>query len=185
MLKSLEVDNLQPNDRPIFPYNTSDTLKVEVIVVEGDGEALLSYATSMKLELIEIKCRNVQQISNIKRLEQRYPEVFNGVGNLKDCEIKLRIDNNITPVAQTNRRIPFHFRKKVEDELNRLEKEGIIEKVTGLTSWISPTVIVPKSQDLTAIRLCVDMRPANKAICRVRNVMPTTDDIITQLNGAK
>ncbi|GJQ66598.1 hypothetical protein Trydic_g4573 [Trypoxylus dichotomus] len=137
MLKTLEVDNLQPNDRPIFPYNTSDTLKVigkfvgtfkvgatqtqaEVIVVEGDGEALLSYET-----------------------------------------------------------------KKVEDELNRLGKEGIIEKVTGPTCWISPTVIVPKSQDVTAIRLYVDMRAANKAISRVRNVTPTTDYIITQPNGTK
>ncbi|GJQ75503.1 hypothetical protein Trydic_g17590 [Trypoxylus dichotomus] len=78
----------------------------------------------------------------------------------------------------------IRHQKKVEDELNRLEKEGIIEKVTGPTSWISPTVIIPKTQDLTAIRLCVDMRAANKAISRVRNVTPITDDISTQLNGA-
>ncbi|GJQ84418.1 hypothetical protein Trydic_g3891 [Trypoxylus dichotomus] len=129
MLKTLEADNLQPNDHPIFPYNTSDTLKV----IGKFVGTLKTGATQTQAEVIAAE-----------EDEQTYPEVFNGAGNLKDCEIKLHIDNNVTPVAQTNRRIPFHFRKKVEDDLNRLEKEGIIEKVTGPTSWISPTVIVPK-----------------------------------------
>ncbi|KAK9702329.1 Alcohol dehydrogenase transcription factor Myb/SANT-like [Popillia japonica] len=45
--------------------------------------------------------------------------------------------NTVTPVAQTNRRIPFHLRNKVEIELNRLLMEGIIEKATEPTNWIS------------------------------------------------
>jgi hypothetical protein len=42
------------------------------------------------------------------------------------------------PVTQPHRRIPFHLRKKVEDELKRLEKLDIIEKVDGPTPWVSP-----------------------------------------------
>ena len=36
--------------------------------------------------------------------------------------IKLHINNAITPSVQRHRRISFHDRKKVEDELLRLEK---------------------------------------------------------------
>ena len=43
------------------------------------------------------------------------------------------LDENVEPVAQAPRRIPFHIRKQVENELDRLEKEGIIEKVDGPT----------------------------------------------------
>ncbi|KAK9703504.1 RNase H-like domain found in reverse transcriptase [Popillia japonica] len=226
-LSLLQINDLQSNDRRIFPYNTPHTLKVlgkfqgifktektrttaEVIVVEGHGEPLLSYETSVQLKLVEVKCRNIKDMTNIQYLEKKYPELCKGIGNLKNYQVKLHIDNTVTPVAQTNRRIPFHLRNKVEIELNRLLMEGIIEKATEPTNWISPavivpkphdpvspTVIVPKPHDPDAIRLCidmraankaikrVDMRAANKAIKRVRNITPTTDDIITQLNGAK
>eukprot|EP00795_Rhopilema_esculentum_P015386 gene15386-6620_t len=82
-----------------------------------------------------------------------------------------------------NRRIPFHVREKVAKELEKLEVAGIIEPVKGPTNWVSPIVIVPK-KDTDDIRICVDMRQPNTAILRTRHPMPTTDDSITELNGA-
>ena len=77
------------------------------------------------------------------------------------------------------------MRSKVEKKIKELEEADIIEKVDGPTPWVSPIVIVPKSKDPEDIRLCVDMREANKAIQRERHITPTIDDIITQLNGSK
>ena len=90
----------------------------------------------------------------------------------------------MTPVAQQQRRIPFHLRTKVDKELNRLLEEDIIERVPDMeaTEWISPVVIVPKKDD--SIRLCVDMRAANTAIKRIRHPIPTVHDISLELNGA-
>jgi len=64
----------------------------------------------------------------------------------------------------------------VEKELERLESLDIIEKVTGLTPWVSPIVVVPKSSG--EVRLCVDMREANKAVKREKHLMPTIDDLV-------
>jgi len=110
--------------------------------------------------------------------------VFNNtVGKLKDYEVKLHIDKNVTPVAQRERRIPFAFREKVNKELERLERAGIIEDVTDEpTPWLNPLVIVPKPDG--NIRLCVDMRCANKAIKRTRYPTPTIDDLKSKLRGA-
>ena len=70
------------------------------------------------------------------------------------------------------------MRKKVENEIERLEKLDIIEKVKGQSiPWISPIVVVPKKND--AIRICVDMRLPNKAIERERHITPTLDDVIS------
>ena len=113
-------------------------------------------------------------------------EIFRGIGKLDGVQIKLNIDENVTPVVQNTRRIPFHIRKQVEEELLSLEAQGIIERVPEgqATPWISQIVAVPK-KDNKSIRICVDMRSANTAIKRVRHVMPTVDEIMVQLNGAK
>ena len=86
----------------------------------------------------------------------KYADRFKGVGNLVSKEIKLHIDKNVSPVAETHRRIPFNMRKKVEEENERLQREDIIEKSSGPTPWVSPIVCAPKEHG--QIRLCVDMR---------------------------
>ena len=75
------------------------------------------------------------------------------------------------------------MRRKVSDALKQLEDDDIIETVIeGPTPWISPLVIIPKNDG--TVRLCVDMRMANRAIQRERHPSPTVDDLINELNGA-
>lgn len=57
-----------------------------------------------------------------KDIPEQFPHLFDGkMGCIKNCKVTLHIDRSITPVAQTHRRIPFHVRKDVEKELERLE----------------------------------------------------------------
>ena len=67
-------------------------------------------------------------------------------------------------------------------ELINLEEQGIVEKVEVPTPWVSPLVIIPKKNG--EVRLCIDMRRANKAINRERHPGPTVDDLVHNLNGA-
>jgi hypothetical protein len=97
----------------------------------------------------------------------------------------LFIDESVKPVAQMNRRIPFHLQTAVENELKQMLADDIIEPVTGPVSWVSPLVIVNKPRQPGKIRICVDTRAANTAILRQRHVMPTLDDLIHQLNGSR
>lgn len=113
------------------------------------------------------------------------PSLFSGVGKFKDFKVELHIDEAVPPVAQRHRRIPFHNRKKLEAELDRLEELDIIERVEGPTPWVSQIVVAPKPRNPDEIRLCVDMRKANTAIRREHHPSPTIDDIQSKLNGWK
>ena len=110
-------------------------------------------------------------------------KVLEGIGAHK-CIITLHIDKSVPSDATAHWRIPFHMRSKVENELHRLLAEDIIEKVDGPTPWVSPIFVVPKPKNPDEVRICVDMRHANKAIRRERHPQPTLDDIQTRLNGA-
>ena len=117
-------------------------------------------------------------------VSEQFPKLFaDGVGKISDIKIKLHIDPSVQPVSQRHRRIPFHVRKDVEAELDRLEKLDITEKVDGPTPWVSPIVVVPKADG--GVRSCIDMREPNKAIKREKHIMPTLDDLISDLNGSK
>ena len=65
-----------------------------------------------------------------------------------------------------------------------LKAKMLSKKVTGPTEWVSRIVTPPKPKSPDEIRLCVDMREANKAIMRTRRVTPTLDELITDLHGA-
>ena len=119
-----------------------------------------------------------------KMIDSFRTSVFSGrIGQVKDYQVELKIDKSVQPVAQRERRIPFALREKVNKKLAELEQEGIIEDVTNeATPWINPLVIVPKGND---IRLCIDMRCANKAISRTRYPTPTVEDILIKVRGSQ
>ena len=131
------------------------------------------------------KCLTTTTSANTHVLVKQYEHLFQGVGKMRDVEIKLHIDPNVPPIAQPERRIPFHLRNKVAEELKRLEENDIIEDATGPTPWVSPIVAAPKPKNPNEVRVCVDMRLPNRAIHRERHPSPTVDDIIHSLNGAK
>ncbi len=134
--------------------------------MKGNGCTLLGYETAKKLGLIKI-INSVSSPSNqtvADKLVDSYTELFRGIGKLKDFQVKLHINTDIQPTCQPHKRVPFHIRQNVEDELKKLEDDDIIETVTGPTSWVSPIVTPPKPKDPDKVRVYVDMRQANTAI---------------------
>ena len=114
----------------------------EVHVVQGHYGCLLSYQSGTTLGLIQVKVHRVEEQSKPthEQLIAEFTHIFEGTGELKDCEVKLHIDQSVPPVAQPARRIPFHMRNKVSAALEQLEQQGIIEKVQGPTPFVSPEV---------------------------------------------
>ena len=61
--------------------------------------------------------------------------------------------------------------------------KDIIEEVPNSpVEWVLPLVVVPKSDG--DLRACIDIRRANEAILRERHPIPTTEEILYDLNGA-
>ncbi|XP_064479163.1 uncharacterized protein K02A2.6-like [Ornithodoros turicata] len=152
----------------------------DIFIIEKSVSSILSFTAATNLDLIKV----AYTVDKSQSPLVQFPSICSVVGKLKNFQVHLQIDKEVAPVAQPYRRVPFALRKKVEAELDRLLALDIIEVAEGATPWVSPIVIVPKPRNPEEIRLCLDMRCANKAIVRERHVCPTVDDIITTLNGA-
>ena len=168
-------------------FSTSVTFRDSTVqtvfhVIPGSHQSLLGKETSEKLGLLRVGPQ-VRRVTDKGHPANKYPALFRGLGKLKDFQLTVPIDPDVTPVAQKVRKIPFSLQGPVEQKLEDLLEQNIIEKVSGPTPWVSPVVCAPKKNG--DIRLCVDMRRANAAVLRERHPMPTLDDILHEMTGAR
>nr|XP_055067975.1 uncharacterized protein K02A2.6-like [Misgurnus anguillicaudatus] len=103
------------------------------------------------------------------------------LGCAKGFVHKVKLAGNTVPVRQKLRRLPLSVRSAVSNELDRLLKEGIIEKIDA-SPWVSPIVVTLKKTG--GIRLCVDLREPNKAIVTDSYPLPHMDELLSSLTGA-
>ena len=165
--------------------NSGNSCVDKFTMVKGLGRSLLGKNTPEKLGVLRVGsdvCSLTVEGSDAHICE-KYREVFTGVGKLKDFQLKLHIKDDVTPVAQPVRRLPFGLRAKVDEKLDELLAKDIIEEVSdNPTEWVSPLVVVPKTDG--DARICVDMRRANSAIERERHPIPTIEEVLYDLNGS-
>jgi hypothetical protein len=126
---------LSHSNKRVFAYGSDKTLELiekfqatietdskittaTMYVVKGKHENLFCYDTSVELNIVPI-IASVSSSSEI--LCNKYSDVFKGIGKLKDVKVKIHVDEDVKPVIQPLRCIPFHIRKQVEAELDRLE----------------------------------------------------------------
>lgn len=114
---------------------------------------------------------------------KRFPKLFQGLGRLKDnYTIKLRDD--VKPFALTTpRRVALPLLPKVRAELQRMEDLGVISKVEEPTEWCAGMVVVPKQNG--HVRICVDLTKLNESVCRERHILPSVEQTLAQIGGAK
>lgn len=69
------------------------------------------------------------------------------LGKYNGGQVKLHIDTDVQPIAQRDRRTPFHLSPKAEKKINKLLDQNIIERVGNTPSpWVSPIVTLPRKE---------------------------------------
>ena len=75
--------------------------------------------------------------------------------------------------------MPYSSRHAVEAELNHLEKEGVVSRVSH-NAWAAPVVVVPKADG--SIRLCGDFKvTVNQVLDVDKYPLPNPQDLLSAL----
>ena len=78
--------------------------------------------------------------------------------------------------------MPIPLRKKVKEELSRMQTLGAISPVEEPTQWCAGMVVVPKPSG--AVRVCVDYCHLNESVLREVHPLPNVVATLAQLAGA-
>ena len=134
-------------------YNDKLYPEMPITVIEGNGPSLIgrNWLRDIKLKWEEI-CQLHDKGYNA--IISKYPEVFSeGLGTLKGTFVKIHKKPVVEPKFHKARPVPYSMRDKVNQELERLQQQGIIEPVQ-FSEWAAPIVSVLKSDG--TIRICGD-----------------------------
>ena len=70
----------------------------------------------------------------------------------------------------------------MSEKLKQLEELRVVEKVSGPTTRINPLVVLEKPNG--DIRICYDMRQANREIPREKYPVPTIEETLQEISEA-
>ena len=135
----------------------NQTADLPLIVVKGNKHTLLgrNWLYQIRLNWGQIKCVQKPQLH---QLLDRYREVFSEeLGTMKGQNATIELVSDAKPCYYHKARtIPYAYRQKVEEELDRLVAVGILEPIES-SDWAAPIVPVIKS-DKKSVRICGDFR---------------------------
>ena len=90
--------------------------------------------------------------------------MFTGIG-LFPGEHRIKVDPEVESVIHAARKISIALQKRLEKELQDMQKKGVIASVEEPTEWVSSLVVVEKRES-GKLRICLDPRDLNWAIRR-------------------
>ncbi len=92
----------------------------------------------------------------LKQVLEAHKDVFNlELGTLKGMKAKIYLNEGAQPKYVKARAVPYAMRAPLEQELEQLEREGIISPVQ-FSEWTAPIVPVVKSDG--SVRVCGDYK---------------------------
>ena len=95
------------------------------------------------------------------------------------------MEPSIPPLVHAQRRVPLSLREDIKRELDPMESKEIIMKLKEgePTAWVNSLVYRRKPNSQPRIRL--DPKDLNEAIRREHHVIPTLEEVLPKLGGAK
>ena len=122
-----------------------------------------------------------KQSPQVQQLQGEFPKLFKRKGRVKNYEIKITMKDNAKITQQKGRRIPIQLQNQVDEEINKLLKEGHIEKVDKIQDdvFIQPTVITVKKDK--SVKIALDARALNESIAKDKYQMPNLENLIDMI----
>ena len=150
----------------------------------------------VELQDVTIKDETKRSFEDIcNKYEKAFSKNNKDIGRMQLIEMEIDTGNSV-PLAQSPYTLPLKHYDWVRNEIETLEKAGVIER--SLSPWASPVIVVPKKSapdEPPHRRLCVDYRKVNALQQEIKRTdkgtgclslypLPKIDEMFSKLRGA-
>ena len=156
LLKTYTGENITPVGvlKANVEYKGQQPLLLDLYVVKGKGPVLMGrdWLYKLRLDWCAIKSLNVSQATLpakecLDTILDKYSDVFEDkLGTFKSVKAKLTLKEDAQVHFHKARVVPYALRPKVEEELRRLQNEGILMKVEW-REWELQLYLSPRKMD--------------------------------------
>ena len=119
---------------------------------------------------------------DITTLKRRFRKLFNENHTVNGIELKLQLKEDAKLIQQKGRPIPIHLQQSVGKEINKLMKQGHIEKANNIDEncFVSPAVITVKKDK--SVKIALDSRKLNEITIKRKAQMPNMEELISRIS---
>lgn len=166
---------------PIAVKYGNSVHNLQLFIMPGDSDPIVGRDWLRAFKVIDEEKINACFINKIDdeqaKLAREFPNVFsNKLGTYKGRKFEIHLKENCKPIYKKAHPVPYAFRGRIEAELDRLEREGVISKVES-SEWATPIVAVVKKNG--AIRICGNYRlTINRYMEIDRHPVPRVQDLL-------
>ena len=147
-------------------YQTRE-VHLPLAVAKGDKPVLLGRNWLDKLKLDWATIFKVSEVNASDGLIAKYQDLFEkGYGHLKQFKASIQVREDAQPIFLKAGPVPYALKEKVEQELQRLEEEEIIYKMSQ-SDWAARVVSVPKKDG--TLRVCGDYEMTVNRVLMLNN----------------
>ena len=163
-------------------YNGKEAV-LPLVVVKGEGLSLFgrNWLEPIRLDWQNLKIDRVAAVTRaLENLLVKHKELFKlEVGTMEGHTAHLEVNAQATPRFYKPRSVPYALRGAIEKELDRMETNGMLERVET-SRCAAPIVPVPKADG--TVHLCGDYKVTiNPVLSVTQYPLPKPEDLFATL----
>ena len=183
---NVKMSTLGSCQLPLTIAGKNVTLTFQVVSLKK--KPILGLKDALKLGLIDLH-PEVHELDEEKQQQipedilSKYGSLFSELPGTLPVTYKMKLRRDAQPVIKPARKVPVAKKERIKQELDKMESNRIITKVTEATDWVSSMVAAEK-KNTDELRICIDPRDLNEALMRPHHALKTVDDILSDVAGA-
>lgn len=127
-------------------------------------------------------CETLNLVKRVRLIETPKADdsIFQGIGCIKDYVYEADIVEDAAQKLENQppRKVPYALMEEVKEELDSVERRGIIKKVVKPTPFCSQMVVGKQDGKL---RICLDPVELNKVLRRRHYPLKTLEEVVAQI----
>ena len=115
-------------------------------------------------------------------LKKQFRKLFNENHTVNGLEVEIQLKEGTKLIQQKGRPILIHLQQSVEKEIEKLKKQGHIEKAKDIDKncFVSPAVITIKKDK--SVKIALDSRKLNELTLKRKAQMPNMEELTSRIS---